>query len=244
MDNSINKKLPTKSLKSRLFTFVLYPDNAYHMQYLHYLEANATGFYIIHSSGDDLVNIPYAGFISDIKQATEKKHIHVWLQFKNPRTLNGFLKSLPRVRYYKDEKTKRFFTLYDIPYINLPLQEVIKPIIEHAEIINDTFAMAQYFIHKDFNSVALGKKQYSISDIKLLDCDVSYLNKFYTQNELTDSDIIDILYQILSVSDNKTMFLQLCAMHSNPSVLKYVQSHAYFINTFIFDTRKEVLTND
>ena len=41
---------------------------------------------------------------------------------------------------------------------------------------------------------------------------------------------------------NLDMFMQLIAMHSN-KLVKYVQSHAYFINTFIIN-RKEVFTMD
>lgn len=213
------------------------------MEYLHFLETSSTGFYVIHDAGDELVNIPFVGVTTEQKVSKSKKHIHVLLEFKNPRSLSGFLKSFPVMRYYSDVTQKQFFTVYDIPYLNIPVQEVYKPLIEHAEIVSDVYALAVYFLHQDYKSIACGKKQYSIKDVKNLNCDVSYLSKYFNEYEITDAEILDIIYQIWYVSDSKQMFLQLISMHNNPKVLKYVQSHAYFIQKFIIE-EKEVNIND
>ena len=139
-----------KNIKSRCHAIMLYPDNPYHVQLLDYLKKTYDGFYICHESGSDNYSIPQAGYVGI--QHDEKKHLHVVLQFKNPRTSSGFIKSLPTVRYYKplqvnnyDEKFKQqLFTVYDVSYLDIPLEEIIQPIISHTEIISDIYAYAHY----------------------------------------------------------------------------------------------------
>lgn len=230
--------------RSRYYACMLYPENPYHCEYLQYLIDTQTGFYIIHDKGSDMANLPYAGFVPEHTEDTGKAHIHCIIMYKNARTESGIIKSNPYVRYYKDEKSKQFFTVYDIPYISLPLQEVIKPVVEHFEPLTDIYAYAQYILHKDFKSVALGKKQYTVQDIHMMNCDRSLLDNIYAEREMTDNDCLDAVRQIwdCSVGDYNT-FLNLLQMYSNDKVLKYVQSHAYFINKFILE-RKEEKVND
>lgn len=233
-----------REVRSRYYACMLYPDNAYHCEYLQYLVDTQTGFYIIHEKGSDMYELPYTGFVPEHTEDTGKAHIHCILIYKNARTENGIIKSNPYVRYYKDENTERLYSLYDIPYISLPLQEVIKPVVEHFEPLTDIYAYCQYILHKDFKSVALGKKQYEVSDLRMLNSDRSLLDNFYLERELTDKDCLETVRQLwgCSAGDYDT-FLSLCQMYSNDKVLKYVQSHAYFINKFIIE-RNEVKVND
>lgn len=229
-----------KEIRSRYYACMLYPENPYHCEYLQYLVDTQTGFYIIHDKGSDMHNVPYAGYLPEHFEDSGKPHIHCILIYKNARTQNGIIKSNPYVRYYKNEITKQLFTVYDIPYINLPLQEVIKPIVEHFEPLTDLYAYSEYILHKDFKSVALGKKQYSVQDIHMLNCDRSLLDGIYAEREMNDNDCLDAVRQIwnCSAGDSDT-FLKLLQMYPNDKVLKYVQSHAYFINKFIIE-RNEV----
>ena len=57
-----------KSVKTKWITFVLYPDNRYHMQYLDWIKKNEIGFYIQHDADDE-------GQANDDKET--KIHIHV-----------------------------------------------------------------------------------------------------------------------------------------------------------------------
>lgn len=243
-----NFKRDAENIKSKYMTFVLYPSNAYHCILLDYLKATYDGFYIKHKHGDELYYTPYPGFDTDLEfnKADNKEHIHVMLIFKNPRTVSGFLKSLPTVRYYfTDEMPNRFFTVYDISYLPLPFQEVSKPILEHAEIVSDTSAMALYFLHKDLKSLAMGKEQYEIKDIEMLNSDRSLLDEFYNNVQYTESELIDQIQQLYYACDSKDAFIQLLCLHSNKQLIKYVSSHSYFINTFIIQNeRKEVINYD
>lgn len=233
-----------KNIKSRCHAIMLYPDNPYHVELLEYLKKTYDGFYICHDSGSDNFSIPRPGYIAS--QHDEKKHLHVVIQFKNPRTSSGFIKSLPTVRYYKplqlnnyDEKFKqRLFTVYDLSYLDISLQEIIQPIISHTEVISDIYAYSHYLLHKDFKSVMLGKKEYSFNDVQPLCSSVEHYSDYFMQTDNNDSEMLDQIVQIWSCCDGSlNMFIQLCSMHSN-KLVKYVQSHSYFIDKFIVNNKE------
>lgn len=228
-----------KTIRSRYFACILYPDNSYHCEYLQYLLYSQTGFYIIHDRGSDLSEIPYKGMVSERHIDHSKPHIHCIMIFKNARTEKGLINSLPKVRYYENVVTKQLYSLYDIPYISLPVQEVVRPLVEKFEPIIDIYAYCQYILHKDYKSIALGKRQYEINDIQMLNSERTLLDKFYTEREITDKDCIEIIQNIRNVADSYDTFVNLLAMYPDDKVLKYAQSHAYFIDKFIFN-RKEV----
>ena len=105
--------------------------------------------------------------------------------------------------------------------------------------IRDPFSYAAYLLHRDYNSIATGKKQYSINDINMLNRIEVYSIQFYEDYALTDAGLVDLVMQIYACSDGDiNLFLQLCCMHSS-EVIKYVQSHAYFINKFIIEGNKQ-----
>ena len=233
-----------REVRSRYYACMLYPDNAYHCEYLQYLIDTQSGFYIIHDKGSDMYNVPYTGYVPEHTEDDGKAHIHCVLIFKNARTENGIIKSNPYVRYYKNAYSKQLFTLYDIPYMALPLEEVIRPVVEHFEALTDIYAYAEYLLHKDFKSVALGKRKYEISDIHMLNSDRSLLDNIYAIREMTDNECLETVRQLWNCSaGDMNTFLSLVQMYSNDKVLKYVQSHAYFINKYIIE-RNEVKVND
>ena len=232
-----------KNIRSRYFACILYPENAYHCEYLQFLRESQKGFYIIHDAGSDMYNVPYSGFVPDRFEDSGKAHIHCIMEFKNARRASGIIKSNPYVRYYKNARTEQLFTVYDILYISLPLEEVVQPIVGQFQPIIDIYAYCQYILHKDFKSVSLGKKQYSVSDIQMLNADRTLLDKYYECSELTDKECLEIIRSIWVSSDGDyNTFLSLLSMYSSDKPLKYVQSHAYFIQKFLL--RNEVLTND
>lgn len=241
------------ALKSRYISIVLYPDNPYHMEYLHFLEDTQTGFYIIHDTGDDLANVPLYGVNIEKKECYAKKHIHCMLCFKNARSGYGYLKSLPIVRYYQYAEQKQLFTVYDVPYTGIPdkandgsIVEINKPLLDKCKPITDIYAHCLYYLHRDYKSYAEGKKLYNVNDIKMLNSDRSFLDRFYhVDDDMSDGQILDLIEQIWTCSNHDlTIFRQLLSMHSNPLLLKYVQSHAYFIKQFLIDVKREVYQYD
>lgn len=238
-------------LKSRYFAFILYPDNPYHMQYLHYLETSHDGFYILHEKNADNFYIPMAGYEGE--QHDEKPHFHVVVRFRNPRTLSGFQKSIPAVKYYQplqldnfDEKTKkRLYNVYDVSYIDIPVQEIYKPVVEHIEPVTDIYGYCQYLLHKDFKSVVQGKKEYSVYDVKPLFSDEHAFTDYFDQTKQSENELLDTVLQIASCADgDKNTFVQLIQMHTNPNVLKYVQKHAYFIDKYILSPNRQIATKE
>lgn len=247
----MGKVNPVKVLKSRYFAFILYPDNPYHMQYLHFLETSHDGFYILHDKNADNFYIPMAGYEGE--QHNEKSHFHVVVRFRNPRSLSGFQKSIPAVKYYQplqldnvDEKTKkRLFNVYDISCIDIPVQEIYKPVVEHIEPVTDIFGYCQYLLHKDFKSVVQGKKEYQFYDVKPLFCDLHAFSDYFDQTKQSENELLDTVLQIASCADgDKNTFVQLIQMHTNPNVLKYVQKHAYFIDKYILSPNRQIATKE
>lgn len=235
--------------KSKTIGFVLYPCNLYHMMFLDFLKNNYDGYYIKHDDRSDNYQLPIAGAVAE--QHDEKEHLHVVVMLPYARTANGFLKSLPSVRYYKplqlenisNEIKQQLFTVFDVSYLDIPVQEVIQPIVAHCEVIHDIFAYSAYVLHKDIKSKFLGKKEYTFNDVQPLHCSIERFQDFFKMTDDSDSDLLDICIQMWSQCDNNIdMFMQLIAMHSN-KLVKYVERHAYFINTFIINNRKEVFTD-
>lgn len=238
-------------LKSRYFAFVLYPDNPYHLDYLHFLECTHEGFYILHEKNADNHLIPMIGY--EYEHHEEKPHFHVVVRFRNPRTLNGFMKSIPNCKYYKalpleniDEATKeRFFTVYDVSYTNVPVEEIYKPVITHAEIVSDIYGYAQYVIHKDFKSIVQGKKPYSVADVKPLYNSYFSFSDYFEQTDQSDNELLDMVIQVAAcASGDMNTFIQLVQMHSNTKLLKYVQSHSYFIDKFVLSPNRMIVEKE
>lgn len=238
-------------VRSRFFTFLLYPDNPYHMQYLSYLECTNDGFYILHERGADNYNLPLPAYEYD--HHSEKSHFHVVVKFKNPRYTSGFMKKIPLVKYYKalplenlDNETKsRFYTVYDLSYINIPVEEVYKPVVEYVEPVTDIYGYAQYMLHQDFDSFVRGKRQYNLSDVKPLNCDLSSVSDYFKQTDENDNELLDVVLQICACADgDKNLFVQLIQMHHNPNILKYVQNHAYFVDKYILSPNRLIATKE
>lgn len=234
--------------KSKNIGFVLYPSNIYHTMFLDFLKNNYDGYYIKHDAGSDNYNLPVSGVVAE--QHDEKDHIHVVLMLPYARTASGFIKSLPTVRYYKpcqleninNEIKQQLFTVFDVSCLDIPMEEIVSPIVAHCEIIHDIYAYSTYVLHKDIKSRFLGKKEYNFNDVCSLNCSVERYQDYFKNTDDSDADMLDICIQFWAKCDgNLDLFMQLIAMHSN-KLVKYVESHAYFINTFIIN-RKEVFTN-
>lgn len=233
--------------KSRYFSFLLYPDNPYQMQYLNYLENTHEGFYILHHKNADNFNLPLAGF--EYVHHDEKPHYHVVVKYRNPRSLDGVLKSIPLVKYYQvcqlenvnEETKKRLFNVYDVSYTDLPVEEIYKPVVEHVEVVSDIYGLAQYLLHKDFKSVVQGKRPYEVRDVKPLFNEVYSYTDLFEQTKQTHNDLLDVVIQIAACADgDKNTFIQLLQMHTDTNVLKYVEKNAYFIDKYVLSPNRMI----
>ena len=146
-----------KSVKTKWITFVLYPDNCYHMQYLDWIKKNEIGFYIQHDADDE-------GQANDDRET--KTHIHV-ATFRNvQRTSSSFVRNMPSVDYFVEEwetdgDNKRPKKLSCIIPSDAKKEDVItRPLVSSAQNVRDIYALAHYFIHDSFKCDYLGKKKY------------------------------------------------------------------------------------
>ena len=133
----------------------------------------------------------------------------------------------------------------DLSYINIPVEEVFKPVVEHVEPITDIYGYAQYMLHQDFDSFVRGKRQYNLSDVKPLNCDLSVVSDYFKQTDENDNELLDTVLQICACADgDKNLFVQLIQMHHNPNILKYVQNHAYFVDKYILSPNRLIATKE
>lgn len=242
-DENKEKEVHVNEVRSRWIGFFLYPDDRYHMEYLIYIKTHNQGFYILHHEDSEGI-LPFDGVQKDIDPSV-KKHYHVILYFENARTASAFVKSLPVVRYLvterdEDNKIKSLSSNtsnYDARYYTIDKyydDYVYKPLISHAEAIKDIYAMCHYLIHDNFECFMLGKRKYNISDVKMLNNDRSLFDKYFHQELPTNNSVVELITQLATASGgDKKKFMQYVLNCGDPRVLKYIESHSYFVSTFL-----------
>lgn len=196
--------------KGRNIAIVLYPDNRYHMEYLEYLQQYSKGFFINHTAESD----------------EKKDHIHCVIIFPNARSENGYLKSLPTVKYavsHEGEILSCFPTDSDITDD--------RPLLSHAEVISDLNAYSVYLLHEDYKSMKLGKKRYCENDVINFGTSDNLFSAFYKEDKLSDMEIIKLLLSFNATS--KKQLLEKVVELGNHQVFKYLQTHGYFVNEFL-----------
>lgn len=227
-----------KSPRSRYFTFVLYPENRYHSEYLEWCKHHENGFYIVHDE-EKHVREGAEGYVFDTSAHKEdkKKHIHCLIYFENARTLSGFLKSFPSVDYYviEEDENGTPVKVSTIPVFDCQQEKTIqKPLLSTAQIVNDMYALSHYFIHDNFECKMFGKKQYSVSDVKMFNNSSAMFDKYFKQCLEFNNDIVSELYQIaISVNFDRQKFLS-AILSADVRYLKYVESHSSFLDRFMF----------
>lgn len=236
----IKKKggVPTK--KTNWLTFVLYPDNRYHFCYLDYLKTNCIGWYIVHDEETFKPEVALEGIVSDSsnKEHTKKKHIHVALYSESPRTVSGFLKSFPPVSFYVVEE-KEDGTPLKLSTVGIGVENertIIAPFLSRAENVSDINALAHYFIHDTFESVMLGKKRYERTDVKMFNNDRSLFDRYLSDTLPTNNATVETIMEFARCSNSKSEFMNLVLNCGDTRILKYVESHSYFVKEFILDS--------
>lgn len=237
------KQKTEKSKKTKWITFILYPDNVYHMRYLDWLKKNEIGFYIRHDADDE-------GQANDDKET--KAHFHV-ATFRNvQRTNTAFVKNMPSVDYYVEEweidgdtkKPKRLSCV--IPSDAKKEDIVTRPLVSSCQNVNDIYALAHYFIHDTFKCDYLGKKKYNKGDVEMLNNERKiYDDCFKEENNCSTSDY---LIQILSVCDEcntRKQVVNKVASIGDEKLTKWFIHNSTFVLNWIFnDDVKGGVDND
>lgn len=228
------KKSKPKETRSRWITFVLYPENRYHAQYLDWCKRHEYGFYIIHDGEGDRQG--ECGFVdSSTNKDDKKKHIHCAVYFENARTASAFTKSLGTVNYWvvEEDELGNPLVLSSVPLSDGQERAITQPLLKHAETVRDMNAMAHYFIHDNFECSMLGKKQYSRSDVHMFNNDRSIYDRYFCDELPTNHSTLELLMGLWKGCKSKQEFTEKVLSCGDTRALKYLESRAYFVSEFI-----------
>lgn len=234
------KKSKLKEARSRWITFVLYPENRYHGQYLDWCKKHEIGFYIVHDGDGERHG--ECGFVdSSPNKDDKKKHIHCAVYTENARTSTAFCKSLCTVQYWvvEEDELGNPLTLSSVPLSDGQERTITQPLLKHAEAVHDMNAMAHYFIHDNFECAMLGKKQYSRNDVHMFNNDRSVFDRYFSDEIPTNHAVLELLIDLWKGCKSKQEFTERVLTCGDTRALKYLESRAYFISEFICSNIKE-----
>lgn len=218
-------------VRSRWFMLVLYPDNPVHCEILEHLKCSSSpqGFYIEHEP--DEVNAEWAEH-----KGESKKHWHVMLHYQNARTEKGVRESFGKCLVIDIGDGKKISTYDSTGYdkSQVSVDWVVGKALCSA--VSDVHSMSMYFLHKNYESIKLGKKEYSMVDIIPFDNDNEIIQLAYEGERVTStgSEILHILEIKSELNTNSIAFL--CAyLASNHEVdlLRYVEKHSYLVREIL-----------
>lgn len=210
-----------KSMRTRWYRLVLYPDNIYHQQIMDYLNSEKN---------------PYQGcYIKHQPEHDEKKeHWHVALYFPNCRTKAGVIKMFGKGEFRKTENG--FEPCLDktgIDETEIEVSDLVGEML--VEPVSDIHSTAMYFLHKTFAAIRDGKKEYAISDIKAFNNDFELVNSLFELDKTTSAGTQ--LQEIIRYIDEykiKTIKELVLTLYSNePQLVKYVETHSYLIKNIL-----------
>lgn len=215
--------------KTKWITFILYPDNRYHMRYLDWIKKNDVGFYIQHDPDDE-------GQRDDDK--VTKAHYHVAVYRDVQRTASAFIKNLPTVDYYveeRDENGKPVKLSSIVPDDAKKSDIVTQSLIGSAQNVNDIYALAHYFIHDNFKCDYLGKKKYPKDDVKMLNCSRDiYEKNFSESHDCIDSEKLALILGICRGSSNKDEVIEKVLGASDERLVSWFLKNQQFVLNWIW----------
>lgn len=206
-----------KSIRTRWFRFVLYPDNIYHQEVMKYLDSEKNpyqGAYILHKAETD----------------EKKEHWHVILYFPNCRTKAGVVKMFGRADFRRiGEHLEPCPDSSGIALDEIEVSDIVGDAL--VEPVSDIHSTAMYFLHKTFAAIREGKTEYAISDIKAFHNDFELVNSLFELDKTTStgSQLQEIIQYIDEYKINTIKELVLTLYCNNPMLVKYVESHSYLI---------------
>lgn len=221
-------KTKTSTVKARVWTFVLYPEDSDTQELLEYLCTDNVegirGIFIMHD-GEELKD-EHGKPLLDENGAPKvaKEHIHVMCEFPNPRTAKGVQKAL-------------CFDLRELETVSddMAIDEKEHK-ARHVEHVSDRVSMYQYFLHWTFRCHKQGKKQYSESDIQLLGNESGdFLLSCSYDKENTARVLCADLLNIKASSERD--LLKQCL--DDESQVKFIMKNPYFVSKFIVGGTKK-----
>lgn len=231
-----------KLVKTKWITFVLYPDNSYHMRYLDWIKKNEIGFYIQHDADDE-------GQANDDKET--KTHIHV-ATFRNvQRTSSAFVRNMPSVDYFVEEweidgvdkKPKKLSCF--IPSDAKKEDIITRPLVSSAQNVRDIYALAHYFIHDSFKCDYLGKKKYKKEDVEMLNNERKVFDDaFQEENTCSTSDYLSKVINVCKICDTRKEVVSKIALIGDEKLTKWFIHNSQFVLNWIFNDYKGGVEND
>lgn len=211
----------SKSLRTRWFRLVLYPDNLYHEEVMEYLKSEKNpyqGAYILHQAESD----------------EKKEHWHVLLYFPNCRTQAGVVKMFGKGNFRKlGESLEPCPDTSGIDESEIEVSDIVGPSL--VEPVSDIHSTAMYLLHKTFAALREGKKEYSLSDFKAFHNDYELVNSLFELDKITSSgsqlqEVIRYIdeYKIKNLKD-----LIITLYFNEPQLVKYVENHSYLIKNIL-----------
>ena len=206
-----------KSMRTRWFRFVLYPDNIYHQEIMKYLDSDKTpyqGAYILHKAEAD----------------EKKEHWQVILYFPNCRTKAGVVKMCGKDNFRRNgDDLEPCPDTAGIEADEIEVHDIVGDAL--VEPVSDIHSTAMYFLHKTFAAIREGKTEYAISDIKALHNDFELVNQLFELDKTSSagSQLQEIIRYIDEYKINTIKELVLTLYCNNPMLVKYVETHSYLI---------------
>lgn len=231
MSKTIVKEAEKKS-RSRWFMLVLYPDNPVHCEILDHLKCSGIpqGFYIEHEP--DSIDVPWAE-----SKGESKKHWHVMLHYQNARTEKGVRESFGKCLIVDVGDGKKISTYDSTGYDESQIAVDWAVSKALCSAVSDVRSMAMYFLHKNYESVKLGKKEYSMSDIVSFNNDNEIIQLAYEGEKVSSSGfeimrILEICGTEQNVKNFPSLLTYLCSNHEI-DLIRYVEKHSYLVRELL-----------
>lgn len=225
-----DEKKKEREPRSRWFMLILYPDNELHQDIMKYLDSDKNdvqGFYIKHEP-DKLNDLD--------KNAQSKEHYHIMLYYPNPRTAKGVRESFGKchVVTLEDGSKKAVTDVTGYDESKISVEWVVgKKLCSAVSSVHD---MAMYFLHRNYECMKLGKKEYAIQDIKSFNHDFEIIQTAFEYEKVkqTGSYSYEIIQYIqdFNIHSLRELFITL-HLNGEIDLLKYAESHAYLIKNFM-----------
>lgn len=211
--------------KSRVWTFMLYPEDEGTTDLLNYLSSDnvegARGCYIFHN-GEYVVNPETGEPVLDEngEPKRRKDHIHCMVEFPNPRSREGVQKAL-------------CFDLLNLKEADEEETEDEK--MHHAKAcfpVTDRVSMYLYFLHWTYRCSKEGKQRYKESDIKLFGNESAdfVISCSYEKEKTARVTCAELLGKSDTCKDEREL---LRASLDDEKLVKFIMKNPYFVSKFI-----------
>lgn len=211
--------------KSRLWTFVLYPEDEGTTDLLNYLSTDnvegARGCYIFHD-GELVINLETGEPELDEngEPKMRKDHIHCMVEFPNPRSREGVQKAL----------------CFDLLNLQTADEESSEDEKEHTVKVvfpvTDRVSMYLYFLHWTYRCSKEGKKRYKETDIKLFGNEsADFVLSCSCEKEKTARVTCAELLSYSEKAHSARELLMNCIDDEN--LVKFMMKNPYFVKEFI-----------